>query len=180
MIVLRDATPDDAAGLARMHVDAWRAAYAAIFPQEVLAQLSVPKRQAAFAHQLAAEQSAQAPEWTIAAAAGAEIVGFASGGPSRDDDAATAGELYALYVAPAQWDRGVGSQLMAETVRRLHGGQFADALVWVLEDNERGRRFYERRGWTPDGARRPIAMLGGAARSVEVRYRRALLREPGR
>ena len=32
------------------------------------------------------------------------------------------------------------------------------ALLWVLEGNVRGRAFYERRGFAPDGARKVLDM----------------------
>jgi len=41
----------------------------------------------------------------------------------------------------------------------------------VLEDNPRARRFYERAGWAPDGARKAEERFG--VRAPEVRY------EPG-
>jgi hypothetical protein len=40
-----------------------------------------------------------------------------------------------------------------------------DATLWVLEANARGRCFWERRGWEPDGERR---IEHG---KVELRYR---------
>lgn len=38
---IRPATPKDAQGIAWVHVDTWRAAYAGLIPANVLAQLSV-------------------------------------------------------------------------------------------------------------------------------------------
>jgi hypothetical protein len=40
---------------------------------------------------------------------------------------------------------------MAETVSRLAADGFENAILWVLEDNPRTRRFYELSGWTADG-----------------------------
>jgi RimJ/RimL family protein N-acetyltransferase len=44
-------------------------------------------------------------------------------------------------------------------------------VLWVLRDNTRARRFYERAGFAPDGATDVLDRLGGV---TEVRYRRAL------
>jgi RimJ/RimL family protein N-acetyltransferase len=44
-----------------------------------------------------------------------------------------------------------------------------DAVLWVLDDNPRARRFYEREGWTLDGERKEDEYLG--LRVAEVRYR---------
>jgi len=166
----RDATPADAAGIARMHVDAWRAAYAHILPAAALATLSVPQRTASWARALTEQAWGDTGEWTLVAASEGEIVGFASGGPNRASEPAGASELYGLYVAPGHWERGV----MQASLERLRDGGNGLAVLWVLEDNERARRFYGRRGWSSDGARQPIDLLDGAARPIEVRYRRSL------
>ncbi|MCP3860149.1 MAG: hypothetical protein GY704_10890 [Phycisphaeraceae bacterium] len=53
---------------------------------------------------------------------------------------------------------------------------FSDATLWVVAENTGARRFYERLGWRPDGARRS-EILGiegepGADCEVEtIRYR---------
>ena len=39
----------------------------------------------------------------------------------------------------------------------------------MAEDNPRARRFYEREGWTLDGARKEDELLGATV--AEVRYR---------
>ena len=47
---------------------------------------------------------------------------------------------------------------------------YGAALLWVLEDNPRARRFYERAGWAPDGVRKAEERFG--VRAAEVRYRK--------
>ena len=69
--------------------------------------------------------------------------------------------LAALYVSPSAWGRGAGSRLY-DVAMPLLGW---DATLWVLEANARGRCFWERRGWEPDGERR---IEHG---KVELRYR---------
>ena len=46
-----------------------------------------------------------------------EIVGFASIGPSRDEQGL--GELYALYVEPSAWSQGDGRALIARAEEQL-------------------------------------------------------------
>lgn len=98
------------------------------------------------------------------------MVGFASCGESRD--AAGEGELYAIYALPAAWGSGVGPALMAAALGALRTGGFATASLWVLEDNPRARRFYEREGWRSDGRRREEEFLGVPV--TEVSYGIAL------
>src|SRR5947207_3391845 len=57
--------------------------------------------------------------------------------------AAVGGELEALYVLPSRWGHGVGSHLLEGIGEVSH--------LWVLRDNTRARRWYERRGCAPSG-----------------------------
>jgi GNAT superfamily N-acetyltransferase len=94
--------------------------------------------------------------------------------PATDDitpagHAGETGELYALYVAPAWWSAGAGRALMASVLAALGEARYLRAVLWVLADNARARRFYERAGFAPDGATHVLAGLGGV---LEVRYAR--------
>jgi len=98
------------------------------------------------------------------------VVGFVSYGPSRDKDAGDrVAEVYAIYVSPEHWGRGVGKALHDEAVKQLRSRGFDEATLWVLDTNERTLRWYERQGWSPDGSEK-MDEIGGA-RVREVRYR---------
>jgi GNAT superfamily N-acetyltransferase len=56
--------------------------------------------------------------------------------------------LRQLYVVPAHWGTGIGSALLERGLERMRQRGARQAKLWTLEGNERGRRFYERRGWT--------------------------------
>lgn len=52
---------------------------------------------------------------------------------------------------------------------------FAEAGLWVLEDNPRARGFYEAVGWRlDDGGRKTLPNESMARGLIEVRYRRRL------
>ena len=102
---------------------------------------------------------------------GGAVEGFAAFGPARDEEAKGVGELYAIYVDPALWGRGRGRELIRLAEEALRESDFAEAILWVLEDNLRARRFYEASGWRADASRQ-IEVLG--ADVPEVRYRKAL------
>jgi GNAT superfamily N-acetyltransferase len=111
-----------------------------------------------------------------AATTGAATTGAASpgapGGPlTADGLAGLVGELYAMYVAPAWWSTGTGRALMGHVLTALGADGYPRAILWVLADNARARRFYERAGFTPDGSTNVITGLGGV---LELRYARDL------
>jgi GNAT superfamily N-acetyltransferase len=66
------------------------------------------------------------------------------------------GWLNGLYVRPEAWGTGVAGELHDRAVEALHEAGAGTARLWVLQANVRARRFYERRGWTPDGSTREV------------------------
>jgi GNAT superfamily N-acetyltransferase len=134
---LRDANPDDALAIARVHVRAWQVAYRGLIDDEYLERLRPEDR--AEVYRLG-DPDPTAPE-ILLAEAGGEIWGFASSGPSRDADAAGAGELYALYVDPERWRTGTGRLLLAAVTERFRAAGFERAVLWVLRGNETAERF---------------------------------------
>jgi GNAT superfamily N-acetyltransferase len=164
---IRPALPDDAFDIATMHVRAWRAAYDGIVPGEVLAEQSAERRAADLRSRLEAEGS---EERTLVAEHEGVVVGFVAVGPSRDPFVELGtGEVYAIYVDPDLWGRGIGSALLTQAVEELRSRGHTSATLWVLEANEFGRRFYERRGWEADGATKTYP--AGEVELEEVRYR---------
>jgi ribosomal protein S18 acetylase RimI-like enzyme len=97
------------------------------------------------------------------------IVGFSYVGPS---ETAGAAELYAIHVDPVVVGTGVGRLLMAGALERLAEVGGERAVLWVLEDNERARRFYDRGGWSADGETR-VEPIGGEPVKM-LRYGRPL------
>ncbi|MHA6780320.1 N-acetyltransferase family protein [Pseudonocardia saturnea] len=154
MVELRDATPADAHALATVQVASWRAAYRGLMPEEVLAGLSVPDLDRVWSDRF----TARPPRTSVVVALDASrLVGFAAAGPPLvDTDRAdpTLGDLYALYLDPDRWGRGVGSALQDAALDRLVTHGFTHAGLWVLEGNQRALRFYRRTGWTDTGRTR--------------------------
>jgi ribosomal protein S18 acetylase RimI-like enzyme len=147
--VIRDARPGDELEVAGVHVRSWQAGYRGLFPDEFLAALSAEER--AGRYTFGAETGAPR---TLLSLAGGRIAGFATIGASRDEDVPSAGELYALYVDPEHWGRGLGRELLLESRARLHADGHRLAVLWVLEGNAGAERMYLADGWARDGARR--------------------------
>jgi GNAT superfamily N-acetyltransferase len=165
---VRRAAPGDADGIARAHVEGWRVGYAHAFPADYLANMSVAAWRERWERALAGNVS----DVFVAELDGA-VAGFVSCGTSEDqDEQAAPGELYALYVEPSAWGKGLGRALLARAEQALRGAGFDEALLWVLEDNPRARRLYEAAGWAADGARKPRTRGGTTA--AAVRYRKRL------
>lgn len=130
--------------LARVHVAVWREAYAGVMPADYLAALD-PARFAERRRELTAQRPSE--QTLVARDVDGEIVGFAAFGPSRDDDPVVPDELYAINLLA----RIHGSGLAGELLERATGG--GPCTLWVVADNRRARRFYERHGFVDEGGR---------------------------
>jgi len=101
-----------------------------------------------------------------------ELLGFTTCGESRDPDAGNqVGELHSFFVAAGRWRQGVGHALMVAALDSLRERGCAQATVWSFAANDRANSFYERHGFTRDGAEKTEEAW---ADLLEVRYRRAL------
>ena len=165
-MTVRPGRVDDAPAVGRVHVRSWQGAYAHVLPPERLADLSIEARAAGWREWLEAARPRSA---MVVAERGGDVVGFASVGPTEDADAPDLGEVYAIYVLPEAWGTGVGRELMTAAVEALTAAEFAEAILWVLDDNPRARRFYERGGWRLDGGSKPYTLLGVEVRVVRYR-----------
>lgn len=154
--------------VARLHVRSWQVAYRTLLPDDYLDQLRPEDRAQRYDF---ANTDSHKPH-TIVAAEGGLIHGFATTAPARDPSLADHGELYALYVDPEQWGRGIGATLISAARGRLFALGFQDALLWVLAGNVRAERFYQTDGLVPDGERRTDTVWGVTV--DEIRYHRRL------
>ena len=160
--MIRPARAEEATAVALVHIETWRVAYAHVFPREELEHMSAERVERR------AELHRRSPP--IVAEVDGEIVGFVSVGPANDSD--SDGEIYAIYVLPTHWATGVGRALIQAGEARLRELGHHEAVLWVLEDNPRAHRFYERTGWTRDGTHRPIEVFGVSV--PEIRYSKTL------
>ncbi|WP_404312011.1 GNAT family N-acetyltransferase [Agrococcus terreus] len=150
---VREATIGDAAGIARVRVETWRAAYAGLVPQAMLDRMDI-QREAERRAELWDEHHDHPHKHELVAVADGEVVGWAAFGPAREALPGVPAELYAIYALSERWSRGVGHALLTESERRLVADGHPAAYLWRLEGNDRAARFYEAHGWAHDGGRK--------------------------
>lgn len=148
-ITIREAVASNAAALAEVQAAAWKTAYRGMLPDEALDSLTVTERTVRWKKILA-----ENPRATLVASVGDRVIGWSGFGASRDDDRAgrsdRSAEVYGLYVHPDTWRSGTGRALWQTTCQRLKNEKYRSLDVWVLEANERVRRFYEAVGCVLD------------------------------
>jgi GNAT superfamily N-acetyltransferase len=142
-VLVRAASPIDAAALARVHRESWRTTYAGILPLEVIARNAGRKSEAAWRNRLFAARGLYAT--LVAERPGEGPVGFAACGPAREAIEGLDAEIHALYVLQSHQRRGVGRALLRASARHFVRNGYFGFFVWVLKAN-RARLFYEAMG----------------------------------
>ena len=150
IVIKRMETDDEIKGKAFVHWRAWHDAYAGLIDADYLGRLTLEK---------CTETAYRWRDNILIATDGGRVVGFAGyGDQSRDD--ADAGELFALYILSEYYGTGVG-QMLLDAVTQMPGARSRIGL-WVLKENKRAIRFYEKNGFAPDGREQFLEALNAS------------------
>jgi ribosomal protein S18 acetylase RimI-like enzyme len=178
VLTVRAATLDDAEDIVRINVNGWQKAYAGIVPADVLDAMEPTGRVERYRHRM---RQAADTEQLIAVEDGVTVgyVGFGRYRIGQQEGALhrTIAEIFSIYVDPPRWGTGAGRTLMDAALARLTQRGFRQVRLWVLAANHQARRFYERAGFTVDGATAdyPVSRPDGSIVDLpEVRYARLL------
>jgi GNAT superfamily N-acetyltransferase len=147
-ICYRLATVNDAQELGQIHVASWRETYPGLVPDELIAALSAERRGHAWEQMLQRPESFGSPVVYLAVE-GRRTVGFGCCEMQRHEGMLSLGyqgDFSSIYVLKMAQGRGVGTRLIGLMADDLRSRGCASAGVWVLDRNERARRFYERLG----------------------------------
>ena len=164
-MMIREATHDDVAAIARVHVDSWRSTYQGIIPDEYLAKQSYEKREVSW-NQILNGVPNNSNFTYVAENESGEVIGFANGGLERTKNPNFQGELNAIYILEKYQRQGIGRKLLGVVAHRLIESDVNSMLVWVLAKNP-ACQFYEALG----GAKvKEQKIERGGATLIEVAY----------
>ena len=138
---IRRATPDDAEAFSACHLACWREAYEELWGSERFAEFDPAK----LAIRRRKEIEGGDADHFLAELDG-EVIGIAIAGDSRDDDAPSERELYAIFVRKEHQGSGVSDDLLAAAISD------GPASLWTYRDNPRASAFYVHHDFIPDGS----------------------------
>ena len=161
---IRRAGPEDASSIAEVHSRSFRSSYAHLPVTRRSAETGLEGRVVVWDERLRGSDRT-----TLVALGDDRVVGFVHLGQSPDDDAdATTGHVFSVHVDPDLTGRGIGGQLVMAATTALASDGYRAATLWVLAENERARRFYQRLGWEGDGSVRTEILSVGSEDGDEV------------
>ena len=97
-----------------------------------------------------------------------EDIGAGGYGFSRDYDNPHIGEITSIYFLEKAWSKGYSKQLLDFMIQNLKNMGCQKTHIWVLKDNIRAQRFYEKSGFKRSGKEKPITFKG--EEKIEVEY----------
>ena len=142
--VVRPAAISDVPGMSAVHVKSSQETYRGLLPDAMLDDPGMIGRREAWSTRVLTEGADGTTDVAVALHHG-EVVGLASAGAPRDDDATWPVELFVLYTLARIHGKGVGDRLLDAVI-----GTRAVAL-WVADPNPRATCFYRKHGFVPDG-----------------------------
>jgi GNAT superfamily N-acetyltransferase len=147
-MLIRDATAEDALAIGDLHAESWRATYRGILLDEYLDRYVLNERRCLWQKRFSEESLAM---FVLVAGTNTELTGFVCVFP--EEDGVFGSLLDNLHVTPRLTGQGIGRLLLSEAARRLtSNGTTTGLYLWVIEQNVRARRFYERAGAVIVGA----------------------------
>ena len=166
---IRDARPGDAERIAEINAEGWRTAYVGMIEAERLAAIDLDEWARTIRGNL---EGLSEGSFSLVALAGGEIAGscYAVSPPRDDDLGPEVMELVAIYVDPRSWRQGIGSALLSAAQDRAADTGRTEMSLWTLTENRPAQAFYERHGWSPDGAEE----IHPVAKAPAIRMRRPL------
>ncbi|WP_067140922.1 GNAT family N-acetyltransferase [Microtetraspora malaysiensis] len=168
---VRKGEPAEAADVLRVKNASWQEAYRGVVPDDFLDGLTVTPGAVAHWQAMMADPACG----VVVGEAAGRIVGLSAYGPAGNG--VPGGEVYAIYTLKECWSSGLGPELMAFSLARLTESGHGEAGLWVLENNPRARRFYEKTGFALSGRTQAEEISG--VRLPEVHYRMALTPDQG-
>ncbi len=174
-ITIRLATYADAQDIANIHALSWEAAYKDILPTEYIRKQSA-SREAMWKRILSTENNIH-----YIILNNSTPVGILTVGPPQHEEIKIENdtgiddsfwELHGIYLHPDYFLRGIGTTALKFAMDKAREVGKTNMLLWVFEGNVNSIKFYEKCGFSPDGARK-VYICGGKKVNC-IRMRRSL------
>lgn len=150
---------DDRLAISRIYEESWKYAYKGIVPQDYLD--SIPEGQWV-------SHIEQGNRKNLVMVQEGIIIGTSGFGKSRMAEMNGFGEIISLYFLPEYMGKGYGRLLLQAVVSELKKMGFSKMFLWVLEENQNARHFYEKCGFVQT-ERYLLSDIGGKVLK-EVQY----------
>ena len=160
---IRYITPtDDIMAISRIYEESWKYAYKGLIPQHYLESIPEGRWVA----------NLENPNWsTLVCVDNGRIVGTSSFCESRFSQFSGWEEIISIYLLPDYMGRGFGKVFFDSVIVELKKMGYRNIFVWVLEENLRARKFYEKEGFVMTDVYLDDNIGGKDVREIRYIYR---------
>lgn len=159
MYKIREAKQGDFNGIGKVYCDSWNAAYQKLLPKTYLDSLTATN---------CAPNKVSIDDLVLVKQE--KVLGICHVSEARNRDNKVWGEIVAIYLLPEIWGSGAGNELFQSALKKLKQYGFKNICLWVLKDNVRARKFYQKNGFIISGDEREIEITECNIREVEYIY----------
>lgn len=152
---------DDRLAISRIYEESWKFAYKDIIPKTYLESIPAGR----WAPNIEKEGMN-----TLVLIEDGMFIGTSSYCKSRFSDFSDLGEIVSIYLLPQYIGKGYGKLLLNAVKEELGQLGFNEIFLWVLEDNLRARKFYEKAGFTTSGNYLNDNIGGKDLRELQYKY----------
>lgn len=160
VIIKKLETDEEIRGKAFVFLRAWHEAYTGIVSRAYLDSLTLESCE---------EKAFRRTDGVLIAKDGERVIGFVSFGDCGEEKPEF-GEVFCLYVLSEYYGTGAGQKLMEAALNELKN--YPKICLWVLKENGRAVRFYQKCGFVPDGEEAVSANHGAAEIRMVLELRR--------
>lgn len=143
MMVYTKATEEHIPGIAQVHIESWKTTYQDLFPPDIFESKTPAVRQAQWRGVL---DMPQRHLWVAMEQTGEQVMGFACGGPFREEAYPCQSEISAIYLLQSAQGQGVGKGLLQHVLPEVLAAYGPDLGIWVAKENPIGCGFYDALG----------------------------------
>lgn len=129
---------DNLLDISKIYESSWRYAYKGIIPQNYLDGIKEGRW---------AKGISRVGLDSLVLTEDGKMIGTASFCRSRWEKYHDYGEIVSIYFLPDYIGKGYGSLLIQKCIEELKKAGYKKILLWVLEENHRARKFYEKHGF---------------------------------
>lgn len=128
--------------MSHIHAFSWKFAYKGIVPQKFLDELQldfwVPTFEIWMRNDIVKGKVLYNDE---------KMIGCIVFGKSREESLPNWGEIISCYLLPEYFHKGYGKFLIKSALSDLEELEYENVYLWVLQENQRARNFYEKIGF---------------------------------
>ena len=150
---IRNATTEDAEDLALIYSKSFHSAFKGIISDEFLDEKFSYER---LKGRLSEEVSKGTPINSIMVIDDIAVGMVTYTDSKNEENDSLEAEIWRIYLLPEYWNQNIGMELMEWSLKDLEAKGYKKVSLWVIEENVRARRFYEKFGFEHDGKIRVI------------------------